>query len=82
MSPNSLYLWGHFGLDRSGSAPLPELKDIIAIFRDKKGGWSMASWFLANNSYLDGFAPKDVLDKDPAAVLAAARGEVCGVLHG
>jgi hypothetical protein len=38
-------------------------------------GWSMAVWYLQQNIWLDNRRPIDLLDRNPAAVLAAARGD-------
>ncbi len=47
------------------------LAELAGVF----DGWSMAVWYLQQNSWLEDRRPVDVLDKQPAAVLLAARGD-------
>ena len=41
----------------------------------------MATWFLADNSYLGGQRPQDLLATAPARVIAAAQDEVQETAH-
>ncbi|KYQ94974.1 hypothetical protein AWY96_16390 [Serratia plymuthica] len=62
--------------------PLKVLKEILSVFEGTKSPWSMASWMGTANGWLDGKKPKELLQKDPAAVLHAARKEKEGAQHG
>jgi hypothetical protein len=42
----------------------------------------VAFWFAGLNSFLDDERPQDLLAFAPEQVLAAARDEIAGVLHG
>jgi len=56
--------------------------DVIGILAGHKDGWGMAYWFQSVNGFLGGKRPQDLLATDPDRVIAAARDEVLGVLHG
>ena len=72
-----------FGLDPDrGFRPLKALADVIGILAGHKDGWGMAYWFQSVNGFLGGKRPQDLLATDPDRVIAAARDEVQGVLHG
>lgn len=62
--------------------PLKILKDILTVFGDGTSAWSVASWMGTANSWLDGKKPKDVMKKEPVAVLHAALIEKAGAQHG
>ena len=47
------------------------LAELVGVF----DGWSLAVWYLQQNSWLEDRRPIDMLDKHPAAVLVAARGD-------
>jgi transposase-like protein len=59
--------------------PLPIMKEILAVFADKRQPLSIATWFAAANSWLRGKAPKDVVAEHGADVLFAARMEVAPI---
>jgi len=61
-----------FQFDGSGR-PLLVVAEIIAELGEQMDPWSLALWFISNNSYLRGARPVDVLDSDPAPVLLAAK---------
>jgi hypothetical protein len=44
--------------------------------------YRLASWFESTQGALGGRRPRELLDSDPAAVLAAARRHADGPLHG
>ena len=44
--------------------------------------YRLASWFESTNSFLNGRRPREVIGEDPEAVLAAARDQVRGPVHG
>jgi len=62
--------------------PRKEVAEILNIFGDSKDGWGVAFWFAGLNSFLDDERPQDLLAVAPEQVLAAARDEMAGVLHG
>jgi hypothetical protein len=62
--------------------PRKEVAEILSIFGDSKDGWGLAFWFAGLNSFLDDERPQDLLAVAPEQVLAAARDEIAGVLHG
>jgi hypothetical protein len=62
--------------------PRKEVAEILSIFGDSKDGWGLAFWFAGLNSFLDDERPQDLLTVAPEQVLAAARDEIAGVLHG
>ncbi|EPE7077475.1 DUF2384 domain-containing protein [Cronobacter sakazakii] len=64
-----------------GGQPLPSLKPILALFREKTP-WTIALWFHSPNAWLGGAKPKDRLKADPQAVLDAAKAEAEGPMHG
>lgn len=55
--------------------------ELIQIFGDATST-RLASWFESTSSYLDGKRPREVLDTQPDAVVAAARLHVMGPMHG
>lgn len=52
--------------------PIAAMGDILALFTGLSE-WQIALWFFAPNAWLDDAAPMDVLQRDPEAVIAAAR---------
>jgi hypothetical protein len=62
--------------------PRKEVAEILSIFGDSKDGWGLAFWFAGLNSFLDDERPQDLLTVATEQVLAAARDEIAGVLHG
>ncbi|WP_223434146.1 MULTISPECIES: hypothetical protein [unclassified Pseudomonas] len=72
-----------YGLDPGqGFRPFSALKNVIATLATMKDGWSMAIWIASPNTFLSGKRPKEVLSANPSGVLAAAKEEVSGVIHG
>lgn len=53
----------------------PQARKVLAELAGVFDGWSLAAWYLQQNSWLENRRPIDVLDKHLAAVLAAARGD-------
>ena len=53
----------------------PQARKVLAELAGVFDGWSLAAWYLQQNSWLEDRRPIDVLDKHLAAVLAAARGD-------
>ena len=53
----------------------PQARKVLSELAGVFDGWSLAAWYLQQNSWLEDRRPIDVLDKHPAAVLIAARGD-------
>jgi hypothetical protein len=70
-----------YALDE-GYRPLPIIKKIILMFGERKTSWGLATWFGADNSWLGGRKPKDMLISAPEQVLLAAREETLRGTHG
>lgn len=66
----------------NGYRPFKEISDVIEVFGGIDKNWKLAFWFDAKNSYLGGKAPKDVIAKNPKAVIDAAVIEEKGIQHG
>lgn len=76
-------LFPKFAFDRNRDLQLFEaIPQILEIFRTKLSRLAIASWFIADCSYLDDQPPKDVLQADPDWVIDAARDEMEEVSHG
>lgn len=72
-----------FGLDPANHYhPFIDLKPVLDVFSGHKSPWRIAFWFCAVNGFLQGRCPQDLLQQDPALVLAAAKDEVKGIQHG
>lgn len=89
--------WQHsgriFGVDHRGRKiypsylfdptwqPLPAVKKVLEILH----GYSpfrVAAWFESTSSALKGKRPREVIARDPEAVVAAAEDHVVGAVHG
>ncbi|ODV41866.1 XRE family transcriptional regulator [Cupriavidus sp. UYMMa02A] len=80
---NGIDYFPGYGLEpEAGWRPRKTLKSVLEVFGDDKDGWGLAYWFLSANSFLGGRRPQDVLAVDPEQVIAAAKDEVEGVVHG
>jgi hypothetical protein len=80
---NGVDYYPYYCLDHeSDFRPRKELQTILAVLREKKDDWRIAYWFASVNSFLGGRRPQDLLAEQPDKVLAAARDEIHGVLHG
>ena len=62
--------------------PLPVMKEVLLTL-DHFGVWAIAGWFASPNSFLGGHvAPKDLIESDPARIIAAANDAAIGIQHG
>lgn len=61
--------------------PLKAMAKVLEILAEKDA-WNQAFWFAGTNSFLGGQAPKDLLKTHPDRVIAAAKDEAVGVMHG
>jgi hypothetical protein len=71
-----------YGLDPTTFRPIKALAPVLEVFQGKKDAWGLAYWFASANSFLGGRRPQDLLLTAPAEVLAAAKDEMAGVVHG
>jgi hypothetical protein len=72
-----------YGLDPdAGFRPFKAMARIIEAFSGHKDSWGMAYWFRADNSFLGGKRPQDLLASAPERVIEAARDEAQGITHG
>ena len=53
--------------------PKKAISDTLKALGSAVGGWQTALWFTMSNGWLAGRKPLDLLDRDPAAVIAAAK---------
>jgi hypothetical protein len=58
------------------------IPNVLEIFGDRLSDWAIAVWFIAGNGYLDGKSPKNLVEKNPNRVIAAAQDEMNEVSHG
>jgi hypothetical protein len=68
-----------FQFDASGR-PHPVIADIIETL-GHRGAWQLALWFIAETGWLGGRRPVDLLEREPAVVLEAARNEAAPLLY-
>ena len=52
--------------------PIAAMRDLLTFFSGLSE-WQIALWFFAPNAWLENAPPMDVLQRDPEAVIAAAR---------
>jgi hypothetical protein len=72
-----------YALDAAkGYRPIKELAKILAVFHGRKSDWGVAYWFASLNSFLGGKRPQDLLASHPDRVVAAAKDELVGPVHG
>lgn len=62
-----------------GFRPIPVIKNVIGVFRDKESDLKIAAWFASNNSWLRNLRPLDLILTSPDAV---AEIEVALINHG
>ncbi|MCY1539902.1 hypothetical protein D9M68_755120 [compost metagenome] len=72
-----------YGLDpHQDHRPLKAMADVLKVFGDTKDNWALAYWFASVNSFLGGKRPKDLVATQPERIIAAAKDELQGVVHG
>jgi hypothetical protein len=54
---------------------MPEMKTLLDILPKDRSGWRQALWLFQRHGQLDGKRPADVFQKDPGAVIKAARSD-------
>lgn len=54
---------------------MPEMKALLSILPKDRSGWRQALWLFQRHGQLEGKRPADVLQKDPEAVIKAARSD-------
>lgn len=62
-----------FQFDEERGRPKAVIAATLAALGDAVGPWQTAVWFTSENGWLDGRRPVDLLDRDPDAVVDAAR---------
>jgi hypothetical protein len=62
-----------FLLGSDGAPRAAVQKPLGVLLATGMGGWELWSWFASGNPRLGGGAPLDLLDRNPASVLAAAK---------
>jgi hypothetical protein len=67
---------------QSNFKPLPSIHQIIKILSVKMGPWQMAFWFICASRFLQGKTPSVLVFSDPDLVIASAKFEIDGWLHG
>jgi hypothetical protein len=67
-------LFPGFQFDPETLDPYPVVALVLAALpREEMSDWEVALWWTADNGWLDGRRPVDLMDEDPDAVVAAAR---------
>jgi hypothetical protein len=61
--------------------PLPAVKKVLSTLADYSP-FKLAAWFESTNSSLGGRRPRELVARDPDAVLAAAKDQLVGAVHG
>jgi hypothetical protein len=69
---DTVYLAFQFGSD---GRPLPVVREVLRGL-DGWPPWDVAGWFVFRNRRLEQRRPADLLERDPDAVVAAARAEM------
>jgi hypothetical protein len=64
-----------FQFERPEMSVKPAVRQVLAELGGIFDGWSLAVWYLQQNIWLEDRRPLDLIDRHPAAVLAAARGD-------
>lgn len=54
---------------------MPQMKDVLDILPKDRSGWRQALWLFQRHGQLDGARPADIFQKDPQAVIRAARSD-------
>jgi len=54
---------------------MPEMKTLLSVLPKDRSGWRQAIWLFQRHGQLDGKRPADVFQKDPDAVIKAARSD-------
>ena len=62
--------------------PLPAMKTVLEIFKNKRSNLQIAAWFASVNGWLDGAAPMNLIAAEPEKVIEAAKSEVEPIDHG
>jgi hypothetical protein len=63
-----------FQFDRSDMALRRGVSQVIDELADTFDDWELAAWFAAPNSWLEGAAPVDLIDTDPAGGPTSSAG--------
>jgi hypothetical protein len=69
------FLHPSFQFDSDTGRLMPEMKTLLGTLPKDRSGWRQALWLFQRHGQLDGARPADVFQKDPQAVIEAARGD-------
>lgn len=61
--------------------PRPALKEVLSVF-EGYSSFRLAAWFESTSSQLCGARPRELIEHDPEAVIAAAKAHKLGPQHG
>ena len=54
---------------------MPEMKTLLAILPKDRSGWRQAFWLFQRHAQINGARPADLFQRDPEAVINAARSD-------
>lgn len=69
------YLYPQFQFDLESGRLMPEMKHLLDILPKDRSGWRQAFWLFQNHARLQGRPPAEVFQKEPDAVIEAARSD-------
>ncbi|MBL8266298.1 hypothetical protein [Steroidobacter sp.] len=69
------YLYPGFQFDLQTGRWMPEMKQLLDILPRDRSGWRQAFWLFQKHSRLDDRRPADIFQKEPSAVIEAARSD-------
>ena len=67
------WLFPRFQFDEQQGRPKAVIAETLAALGDAVGPWQTAIWFTSGNGLLDGRKPVELVDRNPSAVVDAAR---------
>jgi hypothetical protein len=69
------FLYPTFQFQTDTGRLMPEMKALLDILPKDRSGWRQALWLFQRHGQLEGKRPADVFQKDPEAVIKAARSD-------
>lgn len=69
------YLHPQFQFDARTGRLMPEMKKLLQLLPQDRSGWRQTFWLFQKHGQLNGQRPADIFQKDPAAVIQAARSD-------
>jgi hypothetical protein len=73
---NGVDYYPAFQFARTDGQPLPAIKTILDIFGGQLTPWQTALWFWGGNGWLHDKSPMEMIQRDPQAVIEAAKHEM------